>query len=313
MTISERLEDWKSSGIISDEQHAGLLAIVERRKFSVFVELSALLYLGVVSIVGGLAWTFRDYVSDLGDVAILSILTLLLAAAFGYCFTRDVPYSNDEVESPSLAFDYVLYFGCLIFSTTLAFIETRFGIFHGWDTHLLLASVVFGVLAYRFDNRFVLSLALSTLAGFVGLKLSVFDEISNDRLRILGIIYGAFLIGVGWLLYRQAIKRHFLDVYLQLGANAILLATTFGAVDGPYRNFYLLAVLVLAAASIALGLRYRRFAFVAYGTLYGYAAISVRTLDVLRSPLGSMMYFIVTGSIVVIALVVIARKVGRDE
>jgi len=70
---------------------------------------------------------------------------------------------------------------------------------------------------------------------------------------------------------------------------------------------------VLAAVSIGLGLRYRRFAFVAYGTLYGYAAISFRTLDALRSPLGSLLYFIVTGSAVVVALVVVARKFGRDE
>jgi hypothetical protein len=126
-------------------------------------------------------------------------------------------------------------------------------------------------------------------------------------------MYGAFLMGFGWLLYRQAIKKHFFDVYLQLGANAILLSTTFGAVDGPYLNYYLLAVLVLAAASIYLGLRYRRFAFVAYGTLYGYAAISVRTLNELRSPLGGLLYFIVTGTLVVVALVVIARKVGREE
>lgn len=313
MKISERLEDWKASSIISEAQHATLLALVERRKFSLFVELSVLLYLGVVSIVGGLAWTFRDYVTNLGDVAILSILTLLMAVAFGYCFTRNVPYSNDEVESPSLAFDYVLYFGCLIFSSTLAFIQTRFGIFSGWDTHLFIAAMVFAVLAYRFDNRFVLSLALSTLAAFVGLKLSVFDESSNERLRILAIMYGALLIGCGWLLFQQRIKRHFFEVYLQLGANAILVATTFGAIDGPYRNLYLPAVLALAGASIFLGVRYRRFAFVAYGTLYGYAAISVRALSLIREPLGGLMYFIVTGSAVVIALVVMARKFGRDE
>ena len=46
MTTSERLTDWKSNGVISEEQHTGLLALVERRKFSLFVELSALLYLG---------------------------------------------------------------------------------------------------------------------------------------------------------------------------------------------------------------------------------------------------------------------------
>ena len=75
-----------------------LTALVRRERFSVFVELSALLYLGVLSIVGGLVWTFREYVASLGDVAILSILALLMVLAFGYCFSRTAPYSNDEVE-----------------------------------------------------------------------------------------------------------------------------------------------------------------------------------------------------------------------
>ena len=126
-----------------------------------------------MSIVAGIGWTFRDYVVNLGDAAILSILGLLMAAGVRlllYAGARRT--SNDEIESPSFGFDYVLYFACLVLSATLAFIETRFAIFHGWDTHLLIAALVFGALAYRFDNRFVLSLALSTLAGYLGLKMS---------------------------------------------------------------------------------------------------------------------------------------------
>ena len=313
MTTIDRLDGWKAAGAISEEQHTLLAALVRRDRFSVFVELSALLYLGVLSIVGGLAWTFRDYVTNLGDAAILGILTLLMVLSFGYCFSRTHPYSNDEVESPTFVFDYVLYFGCLIFSATLAFIETRFGIFHGWDTQLLIAAIVFGVLAYRFDNRFVLSLALSTLAGYLGLRLSLFDTISNDRLRMLAIMYGAFLLAMGGLLYRQGIKRHFLDVFLQLGANAILLAAAFGAIDGPYRNLYLPALLILAATAIYLGVHFGRFAFVAYGTLYAYGVVSIRMLAALRSPTVSLLYFVVTGTLVVIALVVLARRFGRDE
>ncbi|HEX8032058.1 MAG TPA: DUF2157 domain-containing protein, partial [Vicinamibacterales bacterium] len=229
MTTLERLDGWKAVGVISEEQHGLLTALVRRERFSIFVELNALLYVGVLSVVGGLVWTFRDYVTNLGDAAILGILALLMVLSFGYCFTRTHPYSNDEVEAPTFVFDYVLYFGCLIFSATLAFIETRFGIFHGWNTQLLMASVVFGLLAYRFDNRFVLSLALSSFVGYLGLRLSAFDSMDDERLRLLAIMYGAFLLGVGALLHRQGIKRHFLDVFLQLGANAILVATAYGA------------------------------------------------------------------------------------
>lgn len=313
LTTLDRLNAWRDGGVISDAQHVMLVSLVRRERFSLFVELSGLLYLGVLSVAGGLVWTFRDYVASLGDVAILSILALLMALSFGYCVTRATPYSNDEIESPNLFFDYVLYFACLMFSATLAFIETRFGIFHGWDTHLLVAAIVFGVLAYRFDNRFVLSLALSTLAGYLGLKLDLFDTLDDERVRLLAMLYGAFLIGIGVLLNRQGIKKHFLDVYLQLGANAILLATISGVLAPGLGWVYLAILLVMAAASIYLGVRYNRFAFVAYGTLYGYAGLSIRLLDFVGSPTLALAYFVVTGSIIVIALVVLARRFGRDE
>ena len=312
MTTGERLEYWRANGVISDAQHATLSEIVRRDRFSLYVELNAILYIGVIALVGGIGWTFRDYVTNLGDSVILSILALLMALSFGYCFAKAPAYSNDETESPSFGFDYVLYFACLVLSATLAFIETRFAIFQGWDTHLLIAALVFGVLAYRFDNRFVLSLALSTLAGYLGLKLG-FDTLDDERLRIAGFLYGAFLIGIGVLLKRLSIKPHFLDVYLQLGANAALLATASGVFDRDTGWGYLAVLLILSAASIYLGIRFKKFAFVAYGTLFGYAGFSIKVLDVASSATFALVYFVVTGSIVVFALVVLARTLGRDE
>jgi hypothetical protein len=284
---------------------------VRRDRFSLFVELNAILYLGVVALATGIAWTARDYSGRAGDTVILLMLALLAIVSFGYCFVKANPYSNAETESPSFGFDYVLYFACLVLAATLAFVETRFAIFHGWDTHLLIASLVYGVLAYRFDNRFVLSLALSTLAAFLGLTLG-FDTLDTDRLRLAGFFYGACLIGIGVLSKRYAIKPHFLDVYLQLGANAMLLAAVSGVLDNDGGWEYLLVLLVLSAVSIYLGLRFKRFAFVAYGTLFGYAGLSLRVIDGLSDDTLVLLYFVVTGSLVVFALVLIARRFGRD-
>lgn len=313
MTTLERLDGWKAAGVISDPQHASLSSLVRGERFSVFVELSALLYIGVLSLVGGLVWTFRDYVADLGDAAILSIFGLLMAAAFWYCFSRSGPYSNDEVEPPSLAFDYVLYFGCLVFSATLGYLETQLGIFRGWDTHLLIASLVFGALAYRFDNRFVLSLALSTLAGYLGLKLDVFEAIETNVLRFSAFGYALSVAGLGLLLHRRGIKPHFFDVFLHVAGNVVLIAAASGVLEPSLGPLYLVALVALAGAAIYLGLRFKRFAFVAYGTLYGYAGLSARLLESMGGMIGVLMYFAVTGTLVVIALVVLARRFGRDE
>ncbi len=313
MTTRDRLDEWRAIGIISAGQHETLSALVRRERMSVYVELNALLYVGVLSLIGGLGWTFRDYVQDLGDAAILSILIVLVTASLGYCVARGKPYTNAAIESPTLIFDYVLYFGCLAFSLTLAFVESRFGVFGGWDAHLLIASLLFGALAYRFDNRFVLSLALSTLAGYLGLTLSLFDGIDSDVLRASAMAYGGYLLALGYMLHRQGIKPHFFDVYLQLGANAVLLATISGIFEPGSGPLYLLALVLLSALSIFLGVRYRRFAFVAYGTLYGYVGLSARLLPSMGSVTGALIYLVFTGSLVIVALVVVARRFGRDE
>ena len=312
MTTIERLEAWRQAGVTTPAQHDSLAALVRHDRFSVYVEISALLYLGVLSIVAGLVWTFREYIDSLGHAAILSIFAALIAATMYYCFTRGAPYSNGEVEPPSLAFDYVLYFGCLTFSAMLAYLEVQMGVFRGWETHLLLTSIVFGGLAYRFDNRFVLSLALSTLAAYLGLTLELFDAIDTDRLRVYAMGYGGVVGAIGFMLYRQGIKRHFLDVYLHLGANAFLLATLSGVPDSQYGWLYFALLLPLAGALILLGIRFERFAFVAYGTLYGYAGLSAKVLDALGSPTLSLAYLVVTGAMVVIALVVISRRFARN-
>lgn len=313
MTTIDRLDRWKVSGVISPEQHLLLQSLVRHERISVFVELSALLYIGVLSIVGGVIWTFRDYVVNLGDAVIFSILAVLVALPLYYCFSRGTPYDNAEVESPSLVFDYVLYFACLMFSATLGFAESRFAIFNGWSTHLAIAALAFGVLAYRFDNRFVLSLAISTLAGYLGLELNVLDSPDTGVLRITAMAFGAALAGLGVWLHRQGIKPHFLDTYIHIAANMIMLAMASGIFESRTGDAYLIGLLAFAALAIYLGIRFHRFAFVAYGTLYGYAGISSKLLGFIGDAYLASWYFIVTGIGVVSLLVVLARRVGRDE
>jgi hypothetical protein len=312
MTTIQRLDAWRDSGVITPAQHQSLSGLVRHDRFSLYVEINALLYIGVISTVAGLIWTFRESLANLGHVAILSLFGLLIGGSFYYCFTRAEPYSNDEVEPPSLAFEYVLYFGCLMFSGMLAYLEVQMGVFGGWETHLLLASIVFAAFAYRFDNRLVLSLALSTLAAYLGLTLDLFDTIYPELLRLSAMAYGIFVAAFGFALYQRGVKRHFLDVFLHLGANTFLLATLSGVMDSETGLLYLALLLPLAAALIYLGVRYDRFAFVTYGTLYGYAGVSARILGELGSPTLWLFYLVVTGSMVVMALVILARRFARS-
>jgi Predicted membrane protein (DUF2157) len=313
MTTLDRLAEWKAVGTITEAQHDTLAAMVRKDRVSVYFELSAVLYLGALSFAGGLGWTLRGYLADLGDAAILSLLSLLVAATFYYCFSRAEPYANTEVESPNLSLDYVLYLGCLVLSAEIAYLEYRFDLFQNWHHHLLIVSLVFGGLAYRFDNRFVLSLALSSLAGWLGIRISGLEVLAADPLRAAALGYGAFVAGIGTWLHRQGIKAHFLDAYLHLAANVVLAALASGIGEPRVGLAYLAMLLSLCAAAVVLGIRYRRFAFVTYGILYGYGAVSFKLVAYLGGPTAIFLYGLTTGTMVLLALVALARRFAREE
>jgi hypothetical protein len=314
MTTLARLEHWRDTGAITADQYTALSALVRKTRFSVFIELNALLYLGVLSFVAGLGWIIRDYVAILGEAAILSALTLLLLACFYYCFSRVAPYSNDQVESPNVAFDYILYLGCLTFAVELGYLESQFHLLQtNWDFYLLFLSAMFFGLAYRFDNRLVLSLALSTLAGWLGLRLSQISIIWNESLRWSVVIYGLAAGGAGTWLYTRGVKKHFTATYLHIGANALFIALLSGVIDDGKASLYLLALLTLSALAIHQGLRFRRFAFVVYAIIYGYIGLSTKLLPAFdRNATLSLAYFVVSASIVIVSIVLLARRIERE-
>jgi hypothetical protein len=57
MTILTRLGQWREQSLISPEQQAHLAGLSRGEPFSVFLELNALHYLGVLAFVAGLGWT----------------------------------------------------------------------------------------------------------------------------------------------------------------------------------------------------------------------------------------------------------------
>jgi hypothetical protein len=314
MTTLDRLRHWSEAGIVTDAQYLTLGALVRKERFSVYLELHAALYIGVLAFVFGLGWTFQSYFADLGDAFILTTFSALAAGCLVYCFSRGPRYSHGEVESPSLGFDYVLYLGCLVLSAELAYIEFRFHLFRGtWDYYLLFTAAAFGLLAYRFDNRFVLSLALASLAGWFGLKMTAFGFRTPGALRVSALMYGALVTAVGTTLHREGIKRHFLETYLHVAANVVFAAIVSGVTDPTGRALYLAALIVLSTVAIVLGVRWSRFVFVAYGIVYGYIGVSLRVLQEIPSETTTFAYFLVTGTLVAVALARLARRFGRDQ
>ena len=313
MTPREHLDRWLAAGTLRPEQHAVLSALTRRQRLSVFVELNALLYVGVLAFAGGLAWTASTHSEQWGDVAILVPATMLLAGCCYYAFMRVPPYSSGPVPSPTLVFDYALYLGCLIFAVELGYIEYRFQLLRDqWDIYLLVSAVVYLALAHRFDNRFVLSLGIATLGGWFGVRFSNIVVVVNGSMRAPALAYGGLVAAMGAGLHRAGIKKHFLETYLHVAANVVLSALLSGVVGSHGPSTWTLALLAVAAGTAASGVRGRRFAFVVYGVVYGYIGISRELLRDVDGATAALAYLVVSAGVVIVGLVTLSRGFGRD-
>jgi hypothetical protein len=312
MTILTRLEEWKQQGKISPEQHAHLAGLSRGEPLSLFLELNVLLYAGVLAFVAGLGWTVSTWSRQLGDVIVLTILSTILAASFWYCFSRAPAWSRAETPAPSPIFDYVLYLGSLIWSLELGYIENRFHILsvHS-DLYLLATAALFFFLAYRFDNRLVLSLGLSSLAGWFGLTISHWPGDQDVAYRRYALLY-CLLVGVaGSLLQSRGLKPHFFGTYLNIVANVLFWALLSGVFNDQGYGLWFLALLIACTASVAWGLARRQFAFIAYAAVYGYVGFSFLFLRSVTDSSAVLSYFVVSGVAMLVALVQIGRRFGR--
>ncbi len=318
VTILTRLEQWKEQGILSAEQHALLADLSRGEPFSLFLELNLLLYGGILAFVAGLGWTVSTWSQQLGDVLILTVLTAILAACFWYCFSRAPAWFPGErpaaeIPSLSLVFDYVLYLGSLTWSVELAYIEKRFHLLSGqWDLYLLATAGLYFFLAYRFDNRFVLSLALSSLAGWFGLTISHWPSHQDATYRQYAIVYSLFVGAAGAILQRRGLKPHFFGTYLNVAANVLFWALLSGVFNRQNDFVWFLALLAACAASLAWGISRRQFSFVAYAAVYGYVGVSSILIRDMRSETAALSYFVVTGIAMLVMLIQIARRFGRE-
>ena len=312
MTILTRLENWKEQGAISQEQYALLSSLSRGEPFSLFLELNLLLYAGVLAFVAGLGWTVATWSQQLGDVVVLTILSAVLAACFWYCFSRAPAWFPAETPAPSPVFDYVLYLGCLVWCVELAYLENRLGVLSGqWDLYLLATAVLFFFLAYRFDNRFVLSLALSSLAGWLGLRISHWPSYQDASYRQYALLYCLLVSVGGALLQRRGLKPHFFATYLHIVANVLFWALLSGVFEQHAYGVWFLALLVACGFSFAWGLKRRQFAFVAYGAVYGYVGVSSMLVRNINDFTTILLYFVITAVAMLVALVQIARRFGR--
>lgn len=314
--MQEALNDLEETGILNREQAALLRRIYDRELMSVHWELRLLLYAGILILTTGLGLLVAKHFASIGHVALLAAIALGSAGCFAYCLHRGGGFSAEMVPTPDAAYDYVLLLGCLLLGTFQGYLELRYQLLaQHWSWWLLGSGLLYLLCAHYFDNRLVLSLALSTLGAWLGVKTSLFTGGSWDAaLRGNALFFGATVVAAGTAQVQLGWKRHFLPVHLHLGINLLLAALVAGVDSRTTGLFYLTGLLLVAISSAFYAQQAHRFAFLLYALLYGYLGVTIFVFEHVRwEAEGILLYFLTTAAALVSALVAFHRRFRSAE
>jgi hypothetical protein len=247
------------------------------RIFSLHRELLIALYGCVTAVIGGVGLLVRNNLDHIGPVTLTA--ALLLAAAL--CYATAIR-TQRRGTARSIAGDYVLLLGALLLSAAVGYAEVQFHLLGtGWSRHLLLLAVVHAGTAYALDSKLVLSVALTSFAGWLGAEAS-FGNLWEPQRALLGLGWRTLACAV---VFRAAGAAHrhwqarpdFLDVFEHFAANFGFWGALALLFDAPTRWIGAALLAALAIYVGIVGFRRGRETFVLYAI--GYATLGLAWLE----------------------------------
>ena len=257
--------------------------------FSLHTELRLLLYLSVLLFTSGIGILIYQNIDSIGHDAIIICLFLLITVSLYFCFKKAKGFHKEEVAFDNPIYDYLVLLVAIlscIFIGYLQFQYTLFGENYGIAT--LVPTIISFCYAYYFDNKSVLSIAVSGLAACIGLTVTpqkVLDTefYSNDTLAFSAIGLGLLLIL--WTIYSSKIKlkMHFNLIYLTFALHLICIATISKLSEKEVPISFLFALLLGGATYYfyKMSKEYDAISLFVFALLYGYVGFNVLLFKVI--------------------------------
>jgi hypothetical protein len=306
-------------GALSPEQ-ARLFGRVARGELvSLSAAIHTLLYLGVVAVTTGVGLLFRNEIANLGPLTIAFAVGIAASLCLAWVARRSPAFSPGESASPHFAFDYVLALGALLAAGDLAFIESQFSPLGAqWPFHLLLVSLFYLALAFRFDSRTMFALSLTSFAAWRGVastsvERAVFGFFNDtDAVRLNALACGVVFTILGRELSRQRIKAHFEPAAAHLGWLLILQAIAWGIDRGPTAGLHRIVLLVVGTGLAWVSWRRARFALFVFGVLAGYLGFMVGLADAVNDATVILFLVGVSSIALVFGLAAVHRRFPKE-
>lgn len=242
--------------LITENQYQEITAYRNLNIFSLNTELKFFLYLSVLLFTSGIGILIYENIDSIGHIAILSILLIIIGVCFYYCFKNSKGFQRTETVFESPILEYLVLAANILTCIFIGYLQFQY---HPFGTHYGLATLIPTLVsffcAYYFDNKSVLTIAITGAAAYIGLSVTPQDLLHNDFYSNPNLSYSAIIFGGLLILYtiyssKINLKTHFNIIYLTFALHLISIASISNLVDD-YNNdgIWMLFGLVLGAVS----------------------------------------------------------------
>jgi len=241
--------------LITENQYQEIKAYRNLNIFSLNAELKLFLYLSVLLFTSGIGILIYENIDTIGHIAILSILLIVIAVCFYYCFKNSKGFQKTETVFESPFLEYLVLAANILTCIFIGYLQFQYKPFGtNYDLATLIPTLISFFCAYYFDNKSVLTIAITGLAAYIGLSVTPQDLLHNDFYSNETLSYSAIILGgllILWTIYssRTNLKTHFNFIYLTFALHLISIASISNLTDSDYDGIWMLFGLVLAASS----------------------------------------------------------------
>lgn len=263
--------------LISEEQFMQIETYRSLNIFSLHNELRGLLYLSVLLFTGGIGILIYQNIDTIGHIAILSLLLIVTVVSFYFCFKNADGFKKEEVFFPNPLYNYLVLTSVILSCTFVGYLQFQYKPFRtDYGLATLIPTIISFICAYYFDNKSVLTIAITGLAAYIGLSVTPQDVVNNDFYSNENLSYSAILLGVlliVWTIYNSRIelKIHFSSIYLTFALHIISLASINNLVE----DYWFFFAIILAGST-----------FYFYKTSYELKSISLYVFMIIYAYIG---------------------------
>lgn len=262
--------------LLDQSQFELIDAVTQKKVVSLYYELRLMLYLGVLLFTGGIGYIAYQNLGDISHIAVMLLMAVGIGCCSYYIFKKSLPYSNSEVKVDHIYFDYLLILTALLIIALFTYVQVYFDLVEYFlQSSSIITAALFFAMAYRFDNKAVLSMGVTALAAAFGLTISPVNWVSGSwlpglDLYIIGALFGVTLLVVGELLSRKNIKKHFAFTYFNFGLLLFYASTLALLFDSGWQIAIAFLLFFSAGAIVYYTWLKKAFVFFLYSSVAAY-------------------------------------------